>query len=272
MADASFAERYGPLAVVTGAAVGMGAAFAAELTRRGLSVLLVDVDEPALSARSDELRGGGADVRTLVLDLGDVSAADRLLEAAGDDLGLLVSNAAIGYVGSFLEQDVDGLMAQLDVNCRTPLLLVHRMLPRLVARGRGGVILLSSLSAMRGSALVASYAATKAWNLILAESLWEELRDTGVDVLGVLPGTTRTPGLLSSSPQAGPATSNMLDPADVVGEALDALGHGPSVIPSQANRDSDAFLSSLERAEAIKIMGDVMRSTYPPDRAPDPSL
>ena len=67
---------------MTGAAVGMGAAFAAELARRGLSVLLVDVDEPALSARADELRGGGADVRTLVLDLGDVSAADRLREAA----------------------------------------------------------------------------------------------------------------------------------------------------------------------------------------------
>jgi len=64
----------------------------------------------------------------------------------------------------------------------------------------------------------------------------------------------------------------MLDPADVVREALDALGHAPSVIPSQANRDSDAFLSSLERAEAIKVMGDVMRATYPPDRAPDPSL
>ena len=163
-------------------------------------------------------------------------------------------------------------MAQIDVNCRTPLLLVHRVLPKLVARGRGGVILLSSLSAMRGSALVASYAATKAWNLILAESLWDELRDTGVDVLGVLPGTTRTPGLLSSTPQAGLATANMLEPEQVAREALDALGHQPSVIPSQPNRDSDAFLSSLDRAEAIKTMGDVMRATYPPDRAPDPSI
>ena len=258
---------------MTGAAVGMGAAFAAELAQRGLSVLLVDRDEVALSACAEDLRGAGApDVRTLVLDLGDVSAADRLLDAAGDELGLLVSNAAIGYVGSFLDQDRESVLAQLDVNCRTPLLLVHRVLPRLVARGRGGIILLSSLSAMRGSALVASYAATKAWNLILAESLWDEMRDRGVDVLGVLPGTTRTPGLLGSLPQAGPATSNMMEPADVARESLDALGHVPSVIPSQANRESDAFLSSLERAEAIKIMGDVMRATYPPEREPDPTL
>jgi hypothetical protein len=63
-----------------------------------------------------------------------------------------------------------------------------------------------------------------------------------------------------------------MDPADVAREALDALGQVPSVIPSQANRESDAFLSSLDRAEAIKTMGDVMRTTYPPDRAPDPSI
>jgi hypothetical protein len=88
----------------------------------------------------------------------------------------------------------------------------------------------------------------------------------------VLPGTTRTPGLLSSTPQAGLATANMMEPADVAREALDALGHVPSVIPSQTNRESDAFLSSMDRGEAVKTMGDVMRATYPPDRAPDPSL
>jgi hypothetical protein len=272
MADGSFAEQYGPLAVVTGAAVGMGAAFARDLAARGVDLLLIDRDERALEACALELEAAGATVTTLVVDLAGRDAADEVTEAAGDELGLLVSNAAIGYVGSFLDQDDESLLAQLDVNCRTPLLLVHRVLPGLVARGRGGVVLLSSLSAMRGSALVASYAATKAWNLILAESLWDELRETGVDVLAVLPGTTRTPGLLSSAPQAGLATANLMDPADVAREALDALGHVPSVIPSQANRESDAFLSSLDRAEAIRAMGDVMRSTYPPDREPDPSV
>jgi len=91
-------------------------------------------------------------------------------------------------------------------------------------------------------------------------------------VLGVLPGTTRTPGLLSSAPQAGLATANLMDAADVARESLDALGHVPSVVPGEANRESNAFLSSLDRAEAIKTMGDVMRATYPPDRAPDPSI
>src|SRR3954451_7969508 len=250
----------------------MGAAFARDLAGRGVDLLLVDRDEPALEACALELQAGGANAQTLVVDLTDPDAAERVADAAGDDLGLLVSNAAIGYVGSFLDQDAAALLAMLDVNCRTPLLLVHRVLPKLMARGRGGIILLSSLSAMRGSSLVASYAATKAWNLILAESLWDELRGTGVDVLGVLPGTTRTPGLLSSTPQAGLATANMMEPADVAREALDALGPAPRANPSQANRDSDAFLSSMDRGEAVKAMGDVMRATYPPDRAPDPSV
>jgi hypothetical protein len=250
----------------------MGAAFARDLAGRGVDLLLVDRDERALEACALDLQVADTNVSTLVVDLAAPEAADEVADAAGDGVGLLVSNAAIGYVGSFLDQDVEGLMAQLDVNCRTPLLLVQRMLPKLVARAKGGVVLLSSLSAMRGSALVASYAATKAWNLILAESLWDELRGTGVDVLGVLPGTTRTPGLLSSAPQAGLATANLMEPADVAREALDALGRVPSVIPGQANRESDAFLSSLDRAEAIKAMGDVMRATYPPEREPDPSV
>lgn len=268
----SFADRYGPLAVVTGAGVGMGAAFARDLAARDVDLLLVDRDERALEACALELETDGANVRTLVIDLASRDAADEVCDAAADDVGLLVSNAAIGYVGSFLDQDDDGLLAQLDVNCRTPLLLVRRVLPRFVARGRGGIIMLSSLSAVRGSPLVASYAATKAWNLILAESLWDELRDTGVDVMGVLPGMTRTPGLLSSSPQAGLATTNLMEPADVAREALDTLGHAPSVIPGAPNREGHAFMSSLDRAEAIKTMGDVMRATYPPDRQADPSI
>src|SRR5690348_9144626 len=123
----SFADRYGPLAVVTGAAVGMGAAFARDLAGRGLDLLLIDRDERPLEALALELQAAGANARTLVTDLAGADAAGRVCEEAGGDLGLLVSNAALGYVGSFLDESADELMAQLDINCRTPLLLVHRV-------------------------------------------------------------------------------------------------------------------------------------------------
>jgi uncharacterized protein len=253
----------------------MGAAFAAEAGSRGLSLLLVDRDAEAVEARAKALRAGragGTEVRTLVVDLAAPDAADRVIEAAGDELGLLVSNAAVPFVGPFLDQDLDGVLAQLDVNCRTPLVLVQRLLPRLVERGHGGIVLLSSQSAMRGTALSAGYAATKAWNMIFAESLWDEVRDLGVDVLAVLPGPTRTPGFIASAPQPGVVTANMMAPSEVAAEALDALGRVPSIVTGQQNRDSEAFMSSLDRVEAVKIMGDVMRGAYPAERSPDPSL
>ena len=264
----SFVERYGPWAAVTGAARGMGAAFAADLAGRGLAVLLIDRDEEPLTERARELEGAGAEVRTLVVDLAAPDAADRVLDAvAAVDLGLFISNAAVPFVAPFLDQPLEHALVQLDVNCRVPLVLTRTLLPRLAQRGRGGFIFLSSGSALRGTALTAGYAATKAWNLILAESLWDELRGTGVDVMAVVPGPTRTPGFLSSAPQPGLVTENLMEPADVVREALDALGSAPSVIPGQANRDSESLMASLERADAVRTMGDVMRDAYPSDRS-----
>lgn len=260
----AFAERYGPWAAVTGAGQGIGAAFAADLAARGVAPIVVDRDAALVDARVAELIDAGTGARGVVVDLATPGGAGELLDAlAGLDVGLLVSNAALSYEGPFLAQGLAAGLIQLDVNCRAPLTLVHGMLPRLVERGRGGMILLSSLSAMRGAPLVAGYAATKAWNLVLAESLWDELREYGVDVMAVVPGSTRTPGWLASRPQPSLGTANVMEPADVAAEALDALGRGPSFVPGSANREAEAFMASLDRTEAIRIMGDVMRQMYP---------
>ena len=256
----TFAEKYGPWAVVTGAAAGMGAAFCAELASRGVQVVGVDRD-PCDTPRS------------LTADLTAPSAAAEIIDAVADlDIGLVLSNAALSYVGAFLDQPLDARLDQLRMNCELPLRLVDHFLPTFVERGRGGLVLLSSLSSMRGAPLVTGYAATKAWNLLLAESLWDEVRGQGVDVLAVLPGSTRTPGWLASQPQSSLGTSNVMDPSEVARESLDALGSHPSVVPGQSNRDSEAFMASMDRTEAVTIMGEVMRTMYPPVREPDPTV
>src|SRR4029453_1257942 len=144
------------------------------------------------------------------------------------EVGLLVYNAAIGTVSRFLEMTPALMQAMLDVNCRAPMLLVRALAPPMVARGRGGIVVMSSMSGNFGSAQLAVYAATKAFDLVFADALWVELRDQGVDVLAVQPGSTRTPGWQSSQPPElqGPGP-HVMEPEQVVTEALAALGVEP---------------------------------------------
>jgi hypothetical protein len=260
-----FRQRYGPWALVAGAAEGLGAAFALEAARRGLDLLLVDLqaDKLAAVARDTEATCG---VRThgAVVDLGAPDAWDRLHDAlAGREPGLLIYNAARSHVGPFLDQSWDDKRTQLAVNCGGPLRLVHELAPGLVARGRGGIVLLSSMAGITGHALTAAYGATKAFNLVLAEALWAELRGTGVDVLAVCPGPTRTPGYEASRSRL--STRFVMEPAAVARETLDALGRGPVLVPGAGNRATAALLSrALPRALAAGAMSRLMHAIYDP--------
>lgn len=272
MTGGSFSEQYGPWAVVLGAGAGLGEAYARELSARGIDLVLVDRDVDALRSLADGL--GPERCRTEVVDFADEDAVDRVIAAIDPlDVGLLVANAAASYVGRFSNQPLASIEAQLQVNLRMPVTLVHRLLPRLTARDRAGVVLMSSLSSRRGAPLVATYAASKAYLAILAESLWDELGPVGIDVLGVLPGSTRTPGWLSSLPQSGMGTAMVMEPDDVVIEVLDALGAGhPTLVPGQQNRDSEQLLETMPRADAVRMVGQVMRDMYPDDREVDTTV
>src|SRR5436309_7531789 len=195
---AAFAARYGPCALVAGGAVGMGAEYCRQIAATGIELLILDRDEPALAATAAELRSapGAVDVATAVIDLGQPadSLLDALRRAVGDrEIGLLVANAAWSPVGPFLDVDLTALLAAIDINCRAPVVLAHELGARMAARRRGGMIIMSSLAAESGTAQVALYSATKAFDLVLAEGLWYELRDRGVDVVAIRPGSTRTP-------------------------------------------------------------------------------
>ena len=196
-----FAARYGPRALVAGGATGMGAEYCRQIAATGIDLVILDRDESALDATAAELRSApdAVDVVTAVVDLGQ--PAEQLLDAVrhavGDlEIGLLVANAAWSPVGPFLDSDLAGLLAAIDINCRAPVVLVHELGARMAAqRAAAGIIIMSSLAAETGTAKVALYSATKAFDLVLAEGLWYELRDRGVDVVAIRPGSTRTPGV-----------------------------------------------------------------------------
>ena len=265
---AAFAGRYGPRALVAGGASGMGAEYCRQIAATGIDLVILDRDEPALDATASELRSApdAVDVMTAVVDLGQPS--ERLLDVVrrvvGDlEIGLLVANAAWSPVGPFLDSDLAALLAAVDINCRAPVVLVHELGARMAARGRGGIIVMSSLAAETGTANVALYSATKAFDLVLAEGLWYELRDRGVDVVAIRPGSTRTPGWQSTQPASG-ELEGVMEPADVVRDALAALGTIPSIAAGPANRAAEAMFRSMARRDVIELMSGITSRLVPP--------
>jgi short-subunit dehydrogenase len=216
----------------------------------GIDLVLVDRDPAALAITAGALERQVA-VLPVTLDLARPDVADALVAAVGArDVGLLVYNAAIGTVSRFLDITAAHATAMLDVNCRAPMLLVRALAPAMVGRGRGGIVLMSSMSGNFGSEQLAVYAASKAFDLVFADALWAELRGAGVDVLAVQPGSTRTPGWQSSQPEAlrGPGP-HVAEPEDVV--------------PGEMNRQGAAMLASLPRRQAVEMMSSITRDLLP---------
>lgn len=262
----TFESKYGPWALVTGAAQGLGAEFSRQIASLGLDVVLVDVLAEEVARVAEEIQQTSArETRTVVADLTHPEFIDVLREGTeGIEVGLLVSNAGFGPVGLFFEQSLEDKLRMVDVNVRAPLILVQEFGAKMVARKRGGIILLSSASALHGVAYAANYAATKAYNLILAESLWDELRQHGVDVLGFMPGATRTPGFLVSQPRLERSRlATVMEPEPTVAEALKALGTTPSRIAGRRNRWIISLGGKLmPRRMMISMVGGTMHQWY----------
>jgi short-subunit dehydrogenase len=261
-----FPLRYGPWALVAGASEGLGAEFAAQLAHNKLNLVLIARRKDMLEVLASKLvQDYAIEVRTIELDLARNDADSIIAEQTGDlDIGLLVYNAAVSLIGPFLGQSLQDHQSEVLVNCRTSMTLAYVFGQRMVKRGRGGIILMSSLSSAQGSALVANYAATKAYNRILAEGLWEELRTQGVDVLACSAGPVSTPNYIASLPAASKRNARMaLSTYTVVAETLTGLGRGPFVIPGRQYRLANFVMQRLLPTRfVIKLMGRVMRNMY----------
>lgn len=267
MRSYSFADRYGPWALVTGGASGIGREFARQIAARGVNLALADIQEKMLPGVAAELEARFAvKARVIPVDLSTPDFMARIRPAIADiSIGLLVNNAGYGSAGEFMKTDVGDMLDAIAVNCRAPMALARELGPAMIERGRGGMIFLSSSSALQGTPIVANYAGTKAYNLVLAEALWDELRGSGVDVLALCPGATNTPAIVKS----GACVDNVpgmpfMEPGPVVAEALAALGRRPCIVAGRMNRIAAFVMTRLmTRAGAVTLMGKNTRKLYP---------
>jgi len=262
----SFLNRYGPWALICGSADGLGAAYSRALAKRGLHLIMVDFQPEKLETLRQELEQT-FDIQTvgLALDLSSEQAHEKVFETVSDrDCHLMVYNAAYGPVKMFNDNEKKELDTYLNVNSRVPLYLAHHFVQQWTsANEKGGMIFMGSLAGLRGTQMVAPYSATKAFSSNLAEALHFELKDFGIDVLGVCPGTMRTNPYMGSKPKTMPMQPPIQEPDDVAEEVLRALGKKVLHIPGRYNRLTDRFLGWLPRNTATRIMNDSMRKIYP---------
>ncbi len=225
--------RYGDWALVTGASAGLGAEFARALAAEGMSCVLTARREERLRDLAAELeKNHQVGTRVVAVDLAAADGADRLAEAVNDlPIALLVNNAGFGYAGRFEKLDADRLRAMVQVNCMAPVVLTRRLLPAMRSRGKGAVIITGSVAGRQPLPFHGLYAATKAFDQFLGESLWAELRGSGVDVLVLEPGPTAT----EFFQMAGETRVGGEPPRGVVELALDSLGQQPSVVSGWFN-------------------------------------
>jgi len=238
---------------VAGASEGLGAAYAEALAKRGLDLVLIARRLDKLEKLADFLTNKYAiSVIIHALDLADIDRVLETLSREGRSFGLLVYNAACAPIGEFRDIPTDKLAMITDVNVKAPLLLSKFVSSGMIKNKRGGIILMSSLAGSQGSPKIATYAASKAFNAILAEGLWAELRPEGIDVIASVAGAISTPGYQNAQGKKAPGT---LDPAQVAEKTLKSLGKRPVTVPGFTNKIARFLMGRLlPRKSAIAMM------------------
>lgn len=259
-----FHDRYGPWAVIAGASEGIGQSYANILAERGFNLVTIARRiEPLEKDAALLRRRHRVDVRPVSIDLAADNLADLLSQAIdGLDVGLLVYNACYSKIGRFLEVTAEEHQTMLDVNCRGPVTACQVIAPRLAQRGKGGIILMSSMSGFQGSAMISTYAATKAFNTNLAQSLWVELKPKGVDVMACVAGATSTPGFNNNTPEEKRSVAFPMRPDPVAREGLNALGKKPVHITGGLNRTVRRATSLMPLPQRTRFFSKATEDMY----------
>jgi len=244
------------VALITGASAGLGVEFARQLSERGHRLVLVARRKDRLEALAKEL----GNARAVVIDLSKSGSAAKLLadlEAAGEQVEILVNNAGFGLIGRFAKLDAKRLRQMIDLNVGTLTDLCRAVAPAMIKRKSGGILNVASTAAFQPGPNMAVYFATKAYVLSFTEALHEELKAHGIRVTALCPGPTRT----EFGEVAGFGGNGMFDRVamgapEVVRAGLDGLDRNRAVVvPGWVNKIGAASTRFAPRSVVRRIAG-----------------
>jgi short-subunit dehydrogenase len=254
-----------PIALVTGASSGIGEAFARLLAERGHDVVLVARDQARLDALAKELEAAhGVQAEVLPADLTDPAQLARVEARCHDQdapIDIVVNNAGFGTFGAFHTLDLDAEVREIQLNVVALVRLTHAAAVEMAARGRGGILNVSSLAGFQPGPMNATYGATKAFITSFTEAVHEEMKGTGVSVTVLCPGFTRTGFQKTANAPAESVPGFLWQEADEVALAgLDALARNhATVLPGLVNKTLGTFTQMAPNALTRRMAGKIIK-------------
>ena len=244
------------VALITGASAGLGVEFARQLSKRGHRVVLAARRKDRLEALANEL----GNARAIAIDLSKSGSAAKLLadlEAAGEQVEILVNNAGFGLIGRFAELNAKRERQMIDLNVGTLTDLCRELAPAMIKRKSGGILNVASTAAFQPGPNMAVYFATKAYVLSFTEALHEELKPHGVHVSALCPGPTRTEfGEVAGFGGNGMFERVAMESPEVVAAGLDGLDRNRAVVvPGLTNKIGALSTRFAPRSVVRRIAG-----------------
>ena len=247
--------------LITGASSGIGKELATGLARRGASLVLVARREDRLMELATTLRRDHqATVHVVPMDLASPTV-DTDLRRAVDALGVrvssLINNAGFGTFGYFVDEDRTRLAQEIAVDISAPVKLAAEFLPDIIAGGGGFLINIASMAAYTPTPRMAVYGAAKAFVLSFTESVWAELRKSGITVFALSPGATSTEFnsvVGTDDATAGARPRTVADVAATAFAHLERRNPGPSVIDGPGNRFAASAMRLISRRATVNMM------------------
>jgi uncharacterized protein len=255
----------GKWALVTGASAGIGKALAQELAAGGTNLVLTARRKDRLQELAQELAAAHK-IRTqiFVADLTDSRAPETILAFTrenGIDVDLLINNAGFGAFGEFTSVDTQRLLDMVQVNCSAVVHLTRLYLPEMIKRRGGDVLIVASTASFQAVPYISTYAATKAFDLLLAEGLAEEMKPYGIRVCALCPGSTESEfHEVAGQTHIAPSRKNRETAEKVAKTGLRALAAGKSFVISGTRNYLGALSQRLvPRRLVVRVAANLFR-------------